>query len=68
LKTIIANSNHAGYRFEIRQGGAGVGYYLFVFEGERCSHDYLQDTIEKVKSFALEEFGVPFEAWRIGEQ
>ena len=26
-----------------------VGYYLFVYEGKGCTHDYLQDTLEFAK-------------------
>jgi hypothetical protein len=40
------------------------GYYLFVWEEERCLYDYLQDTLEIAMEQALEEFGVPLDAWK----
>ncbi len=40
------------------------GYYLYVYDGERNTHDYLQDTLQFAKDQALEEFGVPLSAWR----
>ncbi len=40
-----------------------VGFYLYVFEGERCVYDYLQDTLEIVMDQAFEQFQVPRDAW-----
>ncbi len=40
-----------------------VGYYLYVYEGNRCTYDYLQDTFQQAVECAFEEFGVPKEAW-----
>jgi hypothetical protein len=56
-------TTHAGKIFIIEDGGGGVGYYLYVFDGNRCTHDYLQDTIDFAKHCALEEFGVPLQNW-----
>jgi hypothetical protein len=50
-------------RFEIASDGSPVGFYLFVYEGALCTHDYVQDTIESAKELALEQFGVPLEGW-----
>ncbi len=41
-----------------------VGYYLYVYEGEKDIYDYLQDTLQFAKEQALEQFGVPLSAWR----
>jgi hypothetical protein len=43
---------------------ASVGFYLYVFEEERCTHDYLQDTEEKAIECAAELFGVPTNEWK----
>jgi hypothetical protein len=53
-------------RFEIVFDGEGVGFYLYVFEDGRCTHDHLQDTLELAKSFAEEELGVPVSSWEKG--
>ena len=41
-----------------------VGFYLYVFEGDRCVRDHLQDTLEIAIESALEDYGVPKDAWR----
>jgi predicted transcriptional regulator len=40
------------------------GFYLYIYEDNRCTHDYLQDTLEAAKAQAFEEFGVPNGNWR----
>ena len=40
-----------------------VGFYLYVFENEKCINDYLQDTLELAIECAWEDFGVPKESW-----
>jgi hypothetical protein len=42
---------------------ANAGFYLYTFEGGKCTHDYLQDTLALAKKFARDEFGVPEDAW-----
>jgi hypothetical protein len=49
--------------FEIKEDPA-TGFYLYVFEGERCVRDYLQDTLEIAIDTAFEDYGVPRDAWR----
>jgi hypothetical protein len=56
-------AEHGGRRFRIEFGGEGVGYYVYIYEGERCIHDYLQDTLDRARDFAHEEFGVPVQSW-----
>jgi hypothetical protein len=41
-----------------------VGFYLYVFEDGKCIRDYLQDTLELAMKYALEDFGVPKDAWK----
>lgn len=48
--------------YEIKQDSI-VGFYLYVFEGDKCIHDYLQDTLETAMEYAWEDFGVQRDAW-----
>lgn len=41
-----------------------AGYYLYVYEGDVDIYDFLQDTLEIAKRQALEDFGVPLDAWK----
>jgi len=61
-KPVVLEASHAGRRFRIEQDGT-AGFYIYAFEGEHCTHDYLQDTLEFAKKCAREEFGVPEDAW-----
>ena len=54
---------HGERRFRIEFGGGGIGYYLYVYNGDRCTHDYLQDTLDLARECAFEMFGVPRESW-----
>ncbi|NGX46997.1 MAG: hypothetical protein K1000chlam3_00366 [Chlamydiae bacterium] len=40
-----------------------VGFYLYVFENDKCIRDHLQDTLEMAMECALEDYGVPKNAW-----
>jgi hypothetical protein len=53
---------HDKKEFEIVED-APAGFYLYVREDTRCTHDYLQDTAVLAKEYALEKFGVPLNAW-----
>lgn len=59
---MILHATHGSRTFKIEQDEK-VGFYLYAFEGDRCTHDYLQDTLAFAKECALEEFGVPLEKW-----
>lgn len=48
--------------FEIKEDPA-AGYYLYVFEGNKCIYDHLQDSFEIAVECALEDYGVPKNAW-----
>ncbi len=56
-------ATHAGKNFLIEDGGGGVGYYLYVFDKNRCTHDYLEDTVDLAKQCAFHEFAVPLQSW-----
>ena len=63
-KHILMQALHDGRLYKIAEGGTGVGFYLLVFEGGECTHDYLQDSFDDARDFAREEFGVPLDAWK----
>ncbi len=54
-------------RYEIKHDPL-VGFYLYVFEGGRCARDDLHDTLEIAVQSALEDYGVPKDAWRAVEE
>ena len=49
--------------FVIEEDLPEVGWYLYVYEGTKCTHDYLQDTKAIAMSQAEEDFGVPLAGW-----
>ncbi|HLY68705.1 MAG TPA: hypothetical protein VKR53_03180 [Puia sp.] len=57
------NSRHYEIKYD-----PSVGFYLYVFEGDRCIYDYLQDTLEIAMECAWEDFGVPKNAWKKSEE
>ena len=61
-KPVVLEASHGGRRFVIEEDKA-AGFYIYAFEGDRCTHDHLQDTLEIAKQCAREEFGVPEDAW-----
>lgn len=50
--------------YKIEEDVPEVGVYLYCYENGLCVCDYLQNSIEECKIFALEEFGVPIENWK----
>ncbi len=52
------------YYYEIKQDPA-VGFYFFVFDGNKCVHDNLQDTLKIAIDYAFEEYGVPEDSWEL---
>ncbi len=56
LETVWGKTNYI-----IEEDLPEVGAYLYCFENEICINDYLQNSIEECKMFALEEFGIPIE-------
>jgi len=61
-KPVVLQASHGGRTFKIEQDEA-AGFYIYAFEGERCTHDYLQESLEVAKQFARERFDVPENAW-----
>ncbi len=41
------------------------GVYFYVYEDGKCIRDYLQDDISICKRAAFEDYGVPYDRWRI---
>jgi len=41
-----------------------VGFYLYIFEGDKCKEDYLQDSFDLAIEQAEEDFGVDPRSWR----
>jgi hypothetical protein len=62
-KKTVLRAIYGTRRFEIASDGSAAGFYSFVYEGTRCTHDYLQDSMELAKAFAAEQFGVRPESW-----
>ncbi len=50
-------------RYEIKHDPS-VGFYLYEFDSDRCIRDQLQDTFEIAVEVALEDYGVPKNAWK----
>ena len=44
---------------------AKAGFYLYVYQGNRCIRDYLQDTLDLAKTVAFRDYQVPQDAWRV---
>ena len=59
---LVLHASHCGRTFKIEED-ASAGFYVYAFEGEKCTHDYLQDTLALAKKCAREEFGVPEDTW-----
>ncbi len=49
-------------RYEIKHDPS-AGFYLYVFEGDKCISDHLQDTLEIAMECAWEDYGVPKNVW-----
>jgi len=54
-------------RYEIKYDPS-AGFYLFVYENDKCVRDHLQDTLEIVMECALEDYGVSKDLWRKVEE
>jgi len=52
------------YTFLIQEEGINIGCYLFVWKNKTCIRDYLQGDQEICKQQALEEYEIPFDAWK----
>ena len=63
-KWIAESADEPTKRFVIEEE-EGIGFYLYVYEGEKCTNDYLQDSFEIVVEQAEEEFGITLNAWKL---
>jgi hypothetical protein len=52
-----------GRKFKIEEDYPDVGVYLYVYEGNKCIKDYLQNDIETCMQVALEDYDVPLDRW-----
>lgn len=62
-RTARLEAKHGGRRFVIEADPA-VGFYLYVFDADRCTHDYVEDSLASAREFASEQFGVSNHVWR----
>lgn len=68
MKFKVLEVEYEGRIFRIEEDYPEVGSYLYVFEGENCIKDYLQDNIEICKEVAFEEYKVPLDKWKLKEE
>lgn len=52
---MILHASHDDRRFRIEE--TNDGFYVYVFEGDQCTQDYLQETLVLAKEFAREHLG-----------
>ncbi len=60
----ILETKYKGKIFKIEEDYPEVGVYLYIYEGEKCTNDYLQNDINTCKKLALEDYGVPLCSWK----
>jgi len=63
VKLIAEPENLKPRRFIIKRDEA-VGFYLYVYEMDRCVRDHLQDTLASAVDLAAEEYHVPKDCWK----
>ena len=56
-------SMYGNKKFIIDEDLPEVGAYLYVYDGDKCVYDCLQDNIELCKEVAHEEYQVPLDSW-----
>ncbi|WP_294043163.1 hypothetical protein [Thiolapillus sp.] len=64
IKTKEFVSYRDDMKFIIEEDLPKVGAYLYVYEGDNCVFDCLQDSIDICKEIALEQYNVPLESWK----
>ena len=64
VKFKILEAEHNGRKYRIEEDFPEVGVYLYVYEGDKCTYDYLQNDIEKCMEFALKNFYIPLNKWK----
>ena len=64
LSTMKLIAKYNNQTFEIVEDLPEVGFYIYAFDSlGKNTHDHLQDTEQKAKECALEEFVVPLDFW-----
>jgi len=61
MKLIVNSNMPFSY---IIQKDKSAGFYFYVYIGNFCVKDYLQDTFESAAEQAVREFGVSRDSWR----
>jgi hypothetical protein len=61
---LVANPEKLKPRHFVIEQDEAAGFYLYVYENDRCIRDDLQDTLEVAIDVALEDFGVPKDSWK----
>lgn len=64
MKFKILEASYKGKKFRIEEDYPEVGVYLYVYEGENCVENHLQNDIETCKQIALEKYEVPLKNWQ----
>ena len=62
LKTLEAIYN--GRRFRIEEDFPKVGFYLLIYQNERCVRDDLHNSVKDCMEIAMEDYGVPLINWK----
>ena len=39
-------------------------FYLYIYSGDNCEQDYLENTIDACKRIAYENYAVPLNTWK----
>jgi hypothetical protein len=60
---MILEQRYKDLLFRIEQDEPSVGFYLYIYNGDKCEADYLQDTVLACKKVAFKKYGVPLDAW-----
>jgi hypothetical protein len=61
----ILETEYKGKKFRIEEDNPEVGTYLYIYDGNKCIKDYLQNDIETCKQVALEDYEVPLDKWEV---
>ena len=60
----VKRTEYKRLRLEIVEDHPDVGFYLNLYDGNRCIADHLQNDEEACKRFAYEEYGVEPTLWQ----
>ena len=68
LFMILLEAEHNKKKFIIEEDLPEVGFYFYVYEDDQCVKDELQNRISTCKKVAFENYGVPYNRWRIKKE